>query len=109
MNPEDEKDLNKGINILIKDLEMRKKIDTLFVAHGGAGPLDNLVALFKICKLDAVSIASIFHYNYLKPIKNEKLKGSNLFSQFHSENQKSGMSITDLKKYLISKEIKIRL
>ena len=27
VNPEDEKDLNKGINILIKDLEMRKKIE----------------------------------------------------------------------------------
>jgi len=99
---------NQGFDLKLYE-EMRKKVDTQFVAHGGAGPLDNLVDLFKICKLDAVSIASIFHYNYLKPIKNEKLKGSNLFSQIHSENQKSGMSITDLKKYLISKEIKIRL
>ena len=58
------------------------------VAHGGVGPLDNLVDLFKICNLDAVSIASLFHYNYMKPNKNEKLKGSNLFSQLHSQQQK---------------------
>ncbi len=99
---------NQGFNLKLYE-EMRKKVDTQLVAHGGAGPLDNIVDLFKICNLDAVSIASLFHYNYLKPISNEKLKGSTLFSQLHSKEQKIGLSIVDLKKYLISKGIKIRL
>jgi len=99
---------NHGFNLKLYE-EMRRKIDVQLVAHGGAGPLDNLVDLFKICNLDAVSIASLFHYNYMKPNKNEKLKGSNLFSQLHSQQQKSGLSIVDLKKHLVSKGIKIRL
>ncbi len=99
---------NHGFNLKLYE-EMRRKIDVQLVAHGGAGPLDNLVDLFKICNLDAVSIASLFHYNYMKPNKNEKLKGSNLFSQLHSQQQKSGLSILDLKKHLVSKGVKIRL
>ena len=99
---------NHGFNLKLYE-EMRRKIDVQLVAHGGAGPLDNLVDLFKICNIDAVSIASLFHYYYMKPNKNEKLKGSNLFSQLHTQQQKSGLSILDLKKYLVSKGVKIRL
>ena len=99
---------NHGFNLKLYE-EMRRKIDVQLVAHGGAGPLDNLVDLFKICNIDAVSIASLFHYYYMKPNKNEKLKGSNLFSQLHTQQQKSGLSILDLKKHLVSKGVKIRL
>ena len=62
---------NKGFNInLFKDL--RKRVETQLVAHGGAGPLDNIVKLFKYCDVDAISIASLFHYHYLKAAKNLK-------------------------------------
>ena len=38
---------NKGFNVdLYKNL--RKRIDSQFVAHGGAGPLENIVDLFNI-------------------------------------------------------------
>ena len=99
---------NKGFNInLFKDL--RKRVETQLVAHGGAGPLDNIVKLFKYCDVDAISIASLFHYHYLKTAKNLKLKGSNYFLQSLKDDEKRGISITELKKHLFSKGVKVRI
>ena len=99
---------NKGFNInLFKDL--RKRVETQLVAHGGAGPLDNIVKLFKYCDVDAISIASLFHYHYLKAAKNLKLKGSNYFVQSLKDDEKRGVSIAELKKHLFSKGIKVRI
>jgi cyclase len=99
---------NKGFDIeLFKKL--RDKIFVQLIAHGGAGPLDNLVEIFKNCDVDGVSIASLFHYNYLKKQKKSKLKGNNYFLQTFDDADKKGVGIKKLKKYLSSKNIKIRL
>ena len=99
---------NKGFNInLYKDL--RKRIDTQLVAHGGAGPFENIANLFLEADVDAISIASLFHYNNIEKQENLKLKGSNAFIKSFKESDKNGSSVTDLKKYLLSKNIKVRL
>ena len=98
----------KGFNLDLYE-KLRKKIDVQFVAHGGAGPFDNIYELFNFCNVDAISIASLFHYHYHEPIRDKELIGSNFFSQSFKESDKTGTSIIDLKKYLISRGIKIRL
>ena len=99
---------NKGF-----DIEFYKKLRSLIkvqlIAHGGAGPLENLANLFKISNVDGVSIASLFHYNYLKLNKKSKPKASNFFLQSFDDNEKKGVSISELKKYLISQNIKVRI
>jgi len=98
----------KGYNIeLFKDL--RKRIDNQLVAHGGAGPKENILNLFKNCDVDAISVASLFHYHYLKADKKSELKGSNYFIHFLDEKEKRGTSIIELKKYLIDNGVKVRL
>lgn len=99
---------NKGFDInLFK--KIRKKVDIQLVAHGGAGPKENILKIFNDCNVDAVSIASLFHYHYLKKDKKSELKGSNNFIHFLDESKKSGMSIIDLKKYLKSSGVNVRL
>ncbi len=99
---------NKGFNIdLYKDL--RKKVDVQLVAHGGAGPFDNIADLFKKTDVDAVSIASLFHYNNLKPISSSEYKGSNAFVKSFKNEDKVGTSVINLKNFLLSKGIKVRI
>ncbi len=99
---------NKGFNIdLYKQL--RKRVDSQLVAHGGAGPYENIANLFLEADVDAVSIASLFHYNNIQRQDNLKLKGSNAFIKSYKESDKTGSSVISLKKYLSSKNIKVRL
>ena len=76
------------------------------IAHGGAGPLDNIVNLFNLSDVDGISVASLFHYNYLKNLDSQ-LKGNN-FLQTFEDTDKKGTNIKDLKNYLKSKNIKVR-
>tara|TARA_B100001248_G_C27371290_1_gene451793 strand:+ start:769 stop:1599 length:831 start_codon:yes stop_codon:yes gene_type:complete len=99
---------NNGFNTnLFK--EVRKNVDTQLVAHGGAGPKENILEIFTECNVDAISIASLFHYHYLKSNKSSELKGSNYFIHFLNDDEKRGMSILELKKYLKSEGVKVRL
>jgi len=99
---------NNGFNTnLFK--EVRKNVDTQLVAHGGAGPKENILEMFAECNVDAISIASLFHYHYLKSNKSSELKGSNYFIHFLNDDEKRGMSILELKKYLKSEGVKVRL
>ena len=52
---------------------------------------------------------ALFHYYYVKQDKNKELKGSNSYVHFLDEKEKKGMSILELKKYLKSSGVKIRL
>ena len=99
---------NKGFNTnLFK--QIRKSVDTQLVAHGGAGPKENILEMFEECNVDAISIASLFHYHYLKSNKSTELKGSNYFIHFLNDDEKRGMSILELKKYLKLSGVKVRL
>ena len=99
---------NKGFNVdLYKNL--RKRIDSQFVAHGGAGPLENIVDLFNTAEIDAISIASLFHYKNIQPQNNLKLRGSNSFIKDIKDDERFGINVLDLKKYLLSQNINIRI
>ena len=99
---------SKGFNIdLYKNI--RKRVDAQLVAHGGAGPLDNIFKLFREADVDGVSIASLFHYKNIETQPSLRLKGSNAFIKDVKEEDKAGISVTDLKKYLLIKKIKVRL
>jgi|TARA_B100001094_G_C18095139_1_gene752621 imidazole glycerol-phosphate synthase subunit HisF len=99
---------NKGFNIeLYKAL--REKVNVQLVAHGGAGKKEDVLELFNETDVDAVSISSMFHYNYLEKNIDSELSGSNFFLQTFSENDKIGFSILDLKKFLNKEGVKIRV
>jgi cyclase len=99
---------SQGYNIQLFE-ELRKKVSVQLVAHGGAGPLENIVEIFKRCDVDGVSISSLFHYYYLTKSNVAELKGSNYFLQSVKDTEKTGTSIKDLKKYLLSKGVKVRI
>ena len=65
--------------------------------------------LFNTAEVDAISIASLFHYKNIQAQENSKLKGSNAYAKGIKEEDKFGMSVFDLKKYLLSKNIKLRI
>jgi len=99
---------NKGFNIELYE-KLRPKVFVQLIAHGGAGPLDNIVNLFNLSDVDGISVASLFHYNYLKKNLDSQLKGNNFFLQTFEDTDKKGTNIKDLKNYLKSKNIKVRL
>ncbi len=99
------------------DIELTKKITTVVnipvIAHGGAGNCEDIYKVIVDGGADAVCIASMLHYGY---IKNKEIKG-NYEKEGNIEFLKSGntfgrvtpTSITEIKKYLSSKGIPIRL
>jgi cyclase len=42
-----------------------KRVDIPVIAHGGAGSVDDVVAVVKAARADAVALASILHYQYV--------------------------------------------
>ena len=53
---------------------LTKELTIPLIAHGGASKLKHSKELFKITNIDAVSIASILHYNAIKElIKDQKI------------------------------------
>ena len=99
---------NKGFNIdLFK--KIRQNVDVQLVAHGGAGPKENILEIFTECDVDAISVASLFHYHYLKSNQSSELKGSTYFINFLNDDEKREMSILELKKYLKSSGVKVRI
>lgn len=88
---------------------LRKEIDIPLVAHGGAGSKENILELFEEANVDGVSIASIFHYKYMKQDKNSNAYGTNYFLKNFNEKKSLGILIKDLKKYLATNGIKIRI
>ena len=97
----------KGFNInFYKNL--RKRIDLPLIAHGGAGSKENILDIFQEANLDGVSIASLFHYKYLVEEKENKTIGTNFYLKNFDFKKKSGITITELKKYLSSKGVRVR-
>jgi len=88
---------------------LRKKIDIPLIAHGGAGSKENILKLFKESNVDGVSIASIFHYKYMKKDTSGNTMGTNYFLKSFSEATSSGIFIKDLKNYLVDNNVDIRI
>ncbi len=98
----------KGFNINFYE-NLRKRVEVPLIAHGGAGPEENILELFKTADVDGVSVASLFHYKYLvKETKND-LIGTNFYLKNFDFDNKTGLTVLELKKYLSSKGVSIRI
>ena len=69
---------NKGFNNELYK-KLREKINVQFVAHGGAGKKEDVLELFRLSDVDAVSISSMFHYYYLEKITTQNLVEVTIF------------------------------
>ena len=98
----------KGFNVNFYE-DLRRRIEIPLIAHGGAGPKENILELFKRADVDGVSIASLFHYRYLIEEKENKTIGTNFYLKNFNFQNKSGITIVELKKYLSSKGVKVRI
>ena len=76
------------------------------IAHGGCGKKSDVIDLFNETNTDGVSISSMFHYFYHKNY--DQSKNPNLMSKMKYSNFFEGISINDLKEYLINNKIEIR-
>lgn len=99
------------------DIAMIKKIanlvDVPVIAHGGVGRKENVKELFKETEAQAVSIASMFHYDYISngyDIGNHQGEGNieflNRKKSFHTFEE---CSLISLKDYLADNEISVRV
>lgn len=114
------------------DLELVNKIATKVsipvVACGGAGEEKHVLDVIKDGKADAVAVASMFHYHYLKDLNDEKEYRKTLMSLRMGEHMDSGnmdfifegyghvkdlfvrpTTISQVKKYLKSHGVEVRL
>tara|TARA_X000000950_G_scaffold102342_1_gene129260 strand:+ start:7877 stop:8740 length:864 start_codon:yes stop_codon:yes gene_type:complete len=105
--------LRKGFDIpLIK--KITKCVHVPVVAHGGAGDFKQIYDVIVNCNVSGISIASMFHYNYIHKTKfKNKLSGNtnflNNFLKLNNKKTKIRNLIQDLKKYLKNKKINVRL
>ncbi len=91
------------------DIELYKKIknytDITTVAHGGAGKIEHIVDLFKETKVDAASLSSLLHFNYLK----QNLEAIDEYENIYiPENYEKNLSIFKIKKILKKNGINVR-
>ena len=98
----------KGFNIDLYK-ELRKRVNTQLVAHGGAGNFENIKNLFVESNVDAVSISSLLHYNYLEKIKDEQIQGSTVFINSVNNTTRNENLIKDLKLYLKENGVPVRI
>lgn len=99
------------------DIELIKKISAIVdipvIAHGGAGRKEDVSKVISESDIQAVTIASIFHYDYLKNGYDvgahhgegnvEFLKKKTSFHNFET------CTVSDLKEYLVFNQIPIRI
>ena len=95
--------------------DLSKELTIPIIAHGGASNLKHISELLKKSNVDAVSMASMLHYNAIKELNQRSesqfklegnidfLKKKNSFKEFGNENIKS------IKNFLNKNNINIRL
>lgn len=98
----------KGFNIELYK-ELRKRVSSPLIAHGGAGVFEHIKNLFLETNVDAVSISSMFHYNYIEKMNSKELKGSNVFINSIESKSKNENLINDLKLYLSKNGVLVRI
>jgi imidazole glycerol-phosphate synthase subunit HisF len=93
------------------DLELTRRIaesvPVPVIASGGAGGLDHIGEVIRDGKADAVSIASIIHYNFIKerPYESEDFKSEGNIEFLRKGKQSSrikGVTLSEIKDYLAS-------
>jgi cyclase len=99
------------------DIELTKQICDVVkipvIAHGGASSPENIVKVIQDSGVDAVAIASILHYDYIKELENEKLdytqEGNVSFLQSgKSFNKIKPYTLQEIRKELIKNKIPTR-
>jgi cyclase len=98
----------KGFNLNLYK-ELRARVNSQLVAHGGAGNFEDIKKLFLETDVDAVSVSSMFHYNYIKKLKDKKIKGSTFFINSVENFFKNEKLIEELKVYLKNNGIHVRI
>jgi cyclase len=105
----DNEGTKKGYDIELCSI-VKKNSNVPVIAHGGAGKIDDIIEVFKKTDVDAVSIATILHYNYLN-LDNQSNQNSGNYS-FINKITKSkdsiAQTINQIKSELEANDIKIR-
>ncbi len=105
--------LNEGLNTGF-EINITKKISSNLsipvIAHGGAGSFEDVYNVIKKTNVKGVAIASLFHYATVGRFKYKKTKIGNFNFIKNNINKLTKKNyIRDLKKYLISKNINVRV
>ena len=105
----DNEGTKKGYDIELCSI-VKKNSNVPVIAHGGAGKINDIIEVFKKTDVDAVSIATILHYNYLN-LDNQSNQNSGNYS-FINKITKSkdsiAQTINQIKSELEANDIKIR-
>ncbi len=105
----DNEGTKKGYDIELCSI-VKKNSNVPVIAHGGAGKIDDIIEVFKKTDVDAVSIATILHYNYLN-LDNTNNKNSGNYSfinKITKAKDSIALTINQIKSELEANDIKIR-
>lgn len=98
------------------DLELTSKISSLVdipvIAHGGAGKKEDVIPVIKEGKADAIALASLLHYHYIKnnEMQEQRTEGNVEFlKQKRNFHTFEPCGINELKMYLADNNIDCRL
>ena len=99
------------------DVDLISKVSDItslpIVAHGGAGKKEDILMLSKSTRLNAISAASIFHYNYIQAegynYNNLDEGNTDFLSDIRISKNLSPLNIADLKQYLKTNNINVRI
>ena len=98
------------------DIDLISKVSDIInlpiVAHGGAGKKEDILMLSKRSRVNAISAASIFHYNYIQEegynYNNLDEGNTDFLTDIRINKNLSPLNIADLKQYLKTNSIDVR-
>jgi cyclase len=103
----DNEGTGKGFDVeLTRDIV--RSVSVPVVACGGAGQAEDVMAVLKEGEAEAVSIASLFHYNYLKNNKPKQGKNTAIPFDQSSFSKIKDISISELKRFLSEGGVRCR-
>jgi len=107
----DREGTGKGFDLLLTRT-VSENVEIPVIACGGAGRQEHVEAVIKEGKADAVSIASLLHYDSLNvlDIKGlERIAFGTTADSMNSKNLISSVSLKDLKHFLLKCDIRVRI
>ena len=100
--------LKEGFDLqLTKDLS--KSVSIPLIAHGGAGNFNHVYELIKKTNVSGVSVSSLLHYDLLGKFNFDKTSVGNTDFLKNNKKRKIKNNLKNLKKYLLQKNIKVRI
>lgn len=92
--------------------KVSKESSVPLIVHGGIGSKDHVKNILKDSNVDAVSAASIFHYDYVKNNIDKKVEGTEGNTEFllsgRSVKNIETISLYDLKRFLFQNNVSVR-